>query len=327
MKKDEERGDIGDFALAPIAIAGYYKLGFDDIAVFENQIDGYKELASQVLKSSNSNRRAASFFSDGPPPFPARRSLDEFKYYVKVNGREPEFVRAEIRLSHFDIADQIVRDDLRESEKIELLRETWENSIARTKWTLPRFTELVEQRIRDLRSGDTVKPFTPELPRALKDESSDSIVSLIVRPPLPRSTRDLAPLFKSVKQFAKSTLPEDRKKWIDNKIDVAWSERPSNQNLAFWSLSSQGTRRIRMNPIFQTSPDIVTDEMLEFLLWHEFLHDVLPGRGHDADFREFEMMWPNAVELNGKWDSLNEEWDLDADRYGSRDDTLMAEAA
>ena len=55
--------------------------------------------------------------------------------------------------------------------------------------------------------------------------------------------------------------------------------------------------------------------MLEFLLWHEFLHDVLPGRGHDAEFRRLKATWPDALELSASWDTLNERWDLDADRY------------
>ena len=96
---------------------------------------------------------------------------------------------------------------------------------------------------------------------------------------------------------------------------MAWSERSSNQHLGYWTHTSRGGRRIRVNPVYRTEPSIVTDDMLEFLFWHEFLHDVLPGRGHDAEFRRLEMTWPNALELNARCDTLNERWDLDADRH------------
>jgi hypothetical protein len=41
------------------------------------------------------------------------------------------------------------------------------------------------------------------------------------------------------------------------------------------------------------------------------LHNILPGRGHDAEFRRLEAMWPNADQLDFELDTLHEQFDID----------------
>ena len=54
----------------------------------------------------------------------------------------------------------------------------------------------------------------------------------------------------------------------------------------------------------------ISDELSEYLLWHELVHHVLPGRGHDAEFRRLEALWPNFAKLDHELDSIHEGFDL-----------------
>ena len=67
--------------------------------------------------------------------------------------------------------------------------------------------------------------------------------------------------------------------------------------------------------------------MARLTAWHEFLHNVLPSRVHDAEFRRLEVTWSNASKLNASWEQLSENWDLDADRQSSSSTSRRAESA
>jgi hypothetical protein len=59
----------------------------------------------------------------------------------------------------------------------------------------------------------------------------------------------------------------------------------------------------------------VSEELLGFLLWHEVVHSVTPGQGHDAEFEYLETLWPDAVTLNADLDALAHEWSGDPADY------------
>lgn len=50
--------------------------------------------------------------------------------------------------------------------------------------------------------------------------------------------------------------------------------------------------------------------MLEFLIFHEMLHQLLPGQGHSAEFRRLERLWPDADAIDLKLESLHERFRL-----------------
>jgi hypothetical protein len=83
---------------------------------------------------------------------------------------------------------------------------------------------------------------------------------------------------------------------------------------AYWSVRLQGRGRgkpvIRVSSVLQAPRTQVSDELLEYLLWHELLHHVLPGRGHDAEFRRLESEWPDFARLDHELDTLQERFDL-----------------
>ena len=55
--------------------------------------------------------------------------------------------------------------------------------------------------------------------------------------------------------------------------------------------------------------------MLGYLLYHELLHHILPSQGHDAEFRELEAHWPDAIDWDLRFDTLHEHWDTRPESY------------
>lgn len=50
--------------------------------------------------------------------------------------------------------------------------------------------------------------------------------------------------------------------------------------------------------------------MLEYLLWHELCQQLLPGTGHDAEFRWLQSIWRDNARLDHDIDTLQERYDL-----------------
>ena len=47
------------------------------------------------------------------------------------------------------------------------------------------------------------------------------------------------------------------------------------------------------------------------------MHSVIPGQGHDAEFEELEMRWPEAATRNADLDALVREWSVNPRDYRS----------
>ena len=250
------------------------------------------------------------FFDDGPPPYPSIRSLRECVGYVRAFGEGPPWHPLRAERGCEGVARQIVEQDLGPKARAVLLHERWTGHLDRELSSFERFAEEVDLAVRALLRDRPA--FDGE--RTPRPGSSD------VKLPLDRA-RDLRPRFEAVQRFAQQKLPEHLREWLNDGIDLAWSRHPSKSHLAYWGISTtgrnRGQRRIRVNCVYRTKSSIVSDEMLEYLLWHELLHDVLPGRGHDAEFRELEARFENAVELDAEWDTLGERYDLDPERYAA----------
>ncbi len=69
-----------------------------------------------------------------------------------------------------------------------------------------------------------------------------------------------------------------------------------------------GQRVIRVHSALRAPKRQVSDEMLEYLLFHEMLHDLLPGQGHDAEFRRLEALWPGSAALDLAFDTMHERY-------------------
>ena len=74
----------------------------------------------------------------------------------------------------------------------------------------------------------------------------------------------------------------------------------------------KGERIIRVHAALRTPKSQVSDRMLAYLVFHEMLHDLLPGQGHDAEFRRLESRWPDANALDVEFDTLHERYRMPA---------------
>jgi predicted metal-dependent hydrolase len=86
-----------------------------------------------------------------------------------------------------------------------------------------------------------------------------------------------------------------------------------------WSIKlsgkAAGRQIIRINTLLQSTPAAVPDEPIQYVIYHELLHHLLPAQGHDAEFRMLEARWPNAVELDLWFDTIHERWDTRPESY------------
>ena len=135
---------------------------------------------------------------------------------------------------------------------------------------------------------------------------------------LPRFERDLTGPTNLALEQCKVLLPEELRERLDPP-PIDWSERVTATNFAYWAIKptgkSKGRQTIRINRLLRCNPKAVSDEMLAYLIYHELLHHLLPGQGHDAEFRELEHRWPEAPVLDAMFDSLHERWDTRPGRY------------
>lgn len=299
-----------DPALTITPLVGYYELLDAVIPVFDHQRAGYHELLADAQERSQLPA-AQSYFEDGPPPFPSRRNLREFVDYVRFAGEAPPFVSLRSGVGEWELAERIITDGLDPRARADLVQTHWESHLDQAWQSAEAFGEKVDAAVRDLLAAR--RPLDAErIPERPRDNYRRNKL------PLDRQ-RSLEQPYEIARAFARDVLPPGVKAWMHGPLDVAWSKRPSAYHLAYWTVSStgraKGRRRIRVNCIFRTKPNHVGDDMLAYLLWHELLHDVLPGHGHDAEFRRYEAMFPGALDLQTRWDLLGENWDLDPTRY------------
>ncbi len=90
-------------------------------------------------------------------------------------------------------------------------------------------------------------------------------------------------------------------------------------SFAHWSRKQTGKgagrETIRVNRLLQAPKRQVGEEILEFLVYHELLHHLLPGNGHDSYFRELEARWPGYENCNRFLDTLHEQFDTRPESY------------
>jgi len=95
---------------------------------------------------------------------------------------------------------------------------------------------------------------------------------------------------------------------------VNWTRRPITSSWAYWSWRRTTRARdkpvIRVNRALQALHRQVSDELLVYLVWHELCHHLLPGRGHDAEFRRLEALWPDHLVLDNELDTLHERFKI-----------------
>ncbi len=305
-----------DPQLTASALAGYYDLGDRKVPVFEHQRDGFNDLldwADEALQGYG----LLTFFDGEPPPFPTRRSLRELIEYAREFER-PQFVKLHATIGPDGAADAVIAaGPISLDERRRLIRHHFESSLNRQAWaSFSHFEQAVDALIRQRLDG--VRPFDPERLRYASTGTER----------LPRRRRPLKPIVNEAVKQARSLLPAEIGDRLTSPPPVYWTRRVVTATWGHWTIAlgkkGAGRQQIRINRLLRTNSKHFSDEAVGYLVYHELLHHLLPGQGHDAEFRMLEQLWPGAPQLDLEFDTLHEYWDLDPKRYtrdvgGSRD--------
>jgi hypothetical protein len=253
-----------------------------------------------------------SWFDDTHAPYPSQRSLIQLVEYARELGTAPPLINLDAAVGPGLAADRVAAAGaLSETQRAKLLRSLYESSLARAAYkSLERFEEAVERELRSRRWRRT------DVERSV----SASKGGLSKRP---QAQRELGPRWTVVVAFARSVLPpEVRSRLMDPPpVAVAWTRRVVTSTWGHWSIRlrgrNTGRQTIRVNRLLRTRVSIAPDGLLEYILYHELLHHLLPGEGHDAEFNELEALWPDRDELDLALATFHEKWDTSPARYMS----------
>jgi hypothetical protein len=131
--------------------------------------------------------------------------------------------------------------------------------------------------------------------------------------------RDLSVLLNRVRVQARGLLADEDPIYRDllgTRLDIGWTREADRTAFAHWAPRLSGRRRgepkIWVSSMLRVDPSQVPDDVLEYLIWHEVVHHLLPGQGHDAEFRRLEAMWPESAEHDYFLDTLGDRYDLAA---------------
>jgi hypothetical protein len=230
--------------------------------------------------------------------------LELLEEFVDGHGALPRFVPFARSVAPMGVAQSLSDGTARtRAEARALIAEAYEDPFTRVVYpTLRHFEEAVADAQWRL---ERPRPVDAPLPPA--DAS---------REPLPRNpARSLEPTLDLVMERAETLLPPTRLGRLV-RPQIRWSEAVTRSYLAMWTLGAgPSEHRIVVNALLRTDPAIVPEELLGFLVWHEVVHSVTPGQGHDAEFEELEMRWPNAAEHNADLDALVRDWSSDPRDY------------
>lgn len=125
--------------------------------------------------------------------------------------------------------------------------------------------------------------------------------------------RALSPLLRGVASLGRDLLaaePDYKERLAPSELPrVEWTRTPVKSLWAYWVPTitgrGKGNAHIRVDLALRAPSAQVSDELLEFLLWHELCHHLTPNQGHDAEFRRLEALWPDAARLDQALDELS----------------------
>jgi hypothetical protein len=314
--EEDDEADVVEAPVDPmlveVSLAGYYRLPDRCIPVFDHQREPFEQLITAAASGDRlTGVPLRSFFDDGPPPYPSNRALRDLVAHVREVDIAPDLVAVTARAGPTDVVDEIFEaGPIDQRTQANMIQLRYQRSLARSAYpTLAHFEESVDQEIR--RRLHPAGAFDPEAPVGQLRRAK--------RPILPRFERSLV--------YSERLMSERAEELLPGSIFSRWGEWPRAEwtrhvvayAFAHWSVSQSsrtpGRQRIRVNRLLRTDPSIVSDEVLAFLLYHELLHCLLPGQGHDAQFRELEARWPCALEHDKLLDTLHEQYDTRPESY------------
>lgn len=294
-------------------LVGYYQCIEVTVPVFDHVRATWVELVdAKVAGGPTATHSARDLFGDLPVPRPTIYDVDAVVDYIASTEEAPPFVPVNATFSVRAAAQRLYdAPAMTQAARVDWERAEYETTLARTVYPSQQaFSEALHHELAGMSPG-TPAVSNPEAPRAPS-------------PGRPReklrtaSTRELAPLVASVLEDGWSLLDQagehEYAAILDYPPRVSWTRTPVKSTYAYWivrmSSRAKGQPEIRVNKALQAPATQVADELLEFLLWHELCHHVLPGHGHDAEFNRLLHMWPESASLDNDLDQLTEKYEM-----------------
>ena len=298
-------------------LAGYYVTLDRNVPVMEHQKPGFELLIERSLHDESfAGSPPASLFDDTYPPYPTLRSLNAVRSHIDSTDVRPDFIALSAPVDPRGIAKRLRKKGaMTDLERERYLLKQYEGSLCRIAFPdFDSFEEAVEREIRELRQAARRgrNQCDPEQPSAPGRKSEVPFRKL-----RHSKSRKLPALSGVVNQMHQLLEGEPALEGLHNENlpSVGWTRGPIQGAWAYWSLRMSGPAAgkpiVRVNRMLQAPCTQVSDDLLRYLLFHEMLHNILPGRGHDAEFRRLEAMWPNADQLDFELDTLHEQFDID----------------
>jgi superfamily II DNA or RNA helicase len=277
-------------------LIGYYETGEMRVPVFDHQRGSFAALIRDVTNGESlTGRPAASYFADDPLPHPRARHLMEIVREIRETGCPPVLSECRIVITPDATAAGILAAGvLTQDQRQELIAAGWVAGGALSYPSVDHWYEAVDSKVRELvrrqrKAGTVCDPEYVHHPIRAR-----------------RANRDIQNLFEETLERGRALLDSDDTRMRLSRLPIVrWSARPLATSYAHWSIRRAGPT-VTVNTALQVSKRHVSDELLRYLLWHELLHHVLPGHGHDAEFRMLESRWHGALDLDRELDTLHE---------------------
>ncbi|MGC5626963.1 DEAD/DEAH box helicase [Georgenia sp. Z1344] len=291
-------------------LVGYYHLDIRRIAVFDHARYVWEDAADWSLTTgTKAVASVQALFEDVPPPSPSTDEVQAFVGYCRSHGAPPPLVPldadVDVRMTARALIDA---PPMSEHDRIEFLRTRYDSSLARAIYpTFQTFYEAVTQanlELLDVVPGGAT-PESVDLPRTTAGTP-------IARDP----DRDLQALFEATVETGRELLAHER--GYEGRLDkqalpsIRWTTSVASTFWGTWnwrrSTKAKGKPVININQSLQAPVEQVSDGVLMDLIWHELCHHLTPGRGHDAEFRRLEHLWPEHIERSHELQTLPEHY-------------------
>ena len=294
-------------------LVGYYQLFDVTVPVFDHTRDTWVELIDAKLRGRKmATTSARDLFADLPVPRPTPYDVNAVVGYLESTELAPPFVEVKATFSLRAAArSRFDQAEMTQPQIFEWERHEYESTLARTVYrSLHEFSEALHREVATLSGNIDVSGHGPETPDSpAPDPDREKLRS--------STSRELQPLMDEVLDRGWELLDDagerDYAAILEDPPVVAWTRTPVKRAYAYWvpriSGRKKGQQEIRVNRVLRAPATQVPDEVLEFLLWHELCHHVLPGRGHDAEFYRLLFLWPEATRLDFAIDRLSEQYD------------------
>lgn len=318
MRSYQERMALqpGLGTMTSATLVGFYRLDDLNVPVFDHTRPRFEQLiARELAHDKKGNASPLDLFDDLPIPRPVRGDVRAVVDYLRSQRIAPPLEKIKTVFSVRAVAHELASAGaMTPVEQRAWLLDRYESTLART--SIPSFQAFYEQVHQELLSLEPVEgqpTFDPE------------------NPPVPARTGDaklrhatdrhLPALLQSVIAEAQTLLVGEDVAYLDllqSPPKVDWTTEPVRSTWAYWTVRIRGRGRgkpiIRVNRALSAPRTQIPDDVLRFLLWHELVHHLLPGQGHDAEFRRLETLWPDSDKHDAFIDALPERYDLRWDR-------------